>query len=328
MLVAQVGQGGNQVGFEFWRQLLASESYATAHPRSEFSGLTCRNSGFFDLEPDGSLTARCVAVDTEPKVVQRAQQFTFSTGKSIFRKNSVAYEQSGRGNNWAMGFHGRGGSKMLERILEMIRVDAERHDAMQQILVLHSVAGGTGSGLGSRLLMELRDQYQNATLGTVSIAPFQTGETALQHLNMSLTLSSLLEFSDCCFWFSNDEMRSASKATSSSNSSTGSSSTAKPSKSAPSATAYDEVNRLIAASLLSAVAPVGCSDRWSLSSQAPSSSLSWWTRPSLHQLVSQCCPMPQLPVLQLLSSDVDRSATLSHQWSSLISSFRFPDRVR
>lgn len=301
---------------------------SVARDRSEFGGLTCKNSGLFDLEPDGTLAARCVAVDTEPKVVQRAQQLTNASGASIFRKRSVAFEQSGRGNNWAMGFYGRGGTKMLDRVLELVRHDAERHDSMQQILMLHSVAGGTGSGLGSRLIMELRDQYPEATLGTASIAPFQTGETALQHLNLSLTLNALLEFSDCCFWFSNDEMRSASKAAASSSSSSATSTKSSTSRSssstAPMTTAYDQVNRLIAGSLLSMITPVGCSDRWT---STTTSSMSWWARPSLHSLVSTCCPIPQVPVLQIVNSDLDRSATLSQQWNSLISSFRFPDRV-
>jgi hypothetical protein len=43
----------------------------------------------------------------------------------------------------------------------------------------HSLAGGTGSGLGSRLLEEYRDTFGKSYLMTVSIWPNMIGETPL-----------------------------------------------------------------------------------------------------------------------------------------------------
>lgn len=42
-----------------------------------------------------------------------------------------------------------------------------------------SLAGGTGSGLGSRLLEELQDVFQEVQLNVVAIFPNKTGETPL-----------------------------------------------------------------------------------------------------------------------------------------------------
>lgn len=42
-----------------------------------------------------------------------------------------------------------------------------------------SLAGGTGSGLGSRIIEELRDLMEDVQLNTVAIFPNRTGETPL-----------------------------------------------------------------------------------------------------------------------------------------------------
>eukprot|EP01050_Picozoa_sp_SAG11_P048930 SAG11_NODE_26459_length_345_cov_0.609756_1_plen_59_part_10 len=47
-------------------------------------------------------------------------------------------------------------------------------------MLLHSLAGGTGSGLGSRLATELRERYPLNYRTTHTIAPFAHGESPLQ----------------------------------------------------------------------------------------------------------------------------------------------------
>ena len=56
--------------------------------------------------------------------------------------------QSGSANNWAFGYntHGR---VVREPMLERVRREAERCDMLDGFLLLHSMAGGTGSGLGA-----------------------------------------------------------------------------------------------------------------------------------------------------------------------------------
>jgi hypothetical protein len=79
---------------------------------------------------------------------------------------------------------------------------------------LHSVAGGTGSGLTSRLLEELRDAYPRIFLTTVAIAPFRRGDTPLQHYNTALSLRYLQEFADAIVYRGNDDaLRAATPTT-------------------------------------------------------------------------------------------------------------------
>ena len=71
---------------------------------------------------------------------------------------------SGAGNNWAHGFHFYG-PQYREDIMELVRTEAEQCDSLQGFLLMHSLGGGTGSGLGSYLLgvLEVR--------ATLTVAP-------------------------------------------------------------------------------------------------------------------------------------------------------------
>jgi tubulin gamma len=72
----------------------------------------------------------------------------------------VAKEGGGAGNNWASGY--RQGEENHEHIMEMVDREADNSDSLEvtcrviqrhRLLVLcHSIAGGTGSGMGSYLL--------------------------------------------------------------------------------------------------------------------------------------------------------------------------------
>lgn len=53
----------------------------------------------------------------------------------------------------------------------MIDREAENSDSMEGFLFLHSIAGGTGSGLGSYLLENLSDRYPKKLMYTYSVFP-------------------------------------------------------------------------------------------------------------------------------------------------------------
>ena len=65
----------------------------------------------------------------------------------------VSKEGSGAGNNWANGYSQ--GEKFQEEIIDMIEREADGSDSLEGFLILHSIAGGTGSGLGSFMLEKL-----------------------------------------------------------------------------------------------------------------------------------------------------------------------------
>ncbi|KAG8345920.1 zeta tubulin [Trypanosoma vivax] len=235
IVVVQVGQCGNQLGDELWRQLsIATDKGAVRSP-------------FFTRDR----LARCVLVDSEPKVVQAVQ----GRHADIMRKENTVCGNSGRGNHWALGYYGlsnpaskRNAEKALPHkpfqltrdqrqddncvVRDALRAiyaetrrtkDAEEFEA---ILLLHSLAGGTGSGMTSLLIEKIRyyfiepspwgegttpvDELEEAArmredgldgmlmekrramfLVSVSVAPQSVGEVATQGLNAAMTLRAL-----------------------------------------------------------------------------------------------------------------------------------------
>ncbi|XP_072269532.1 uncharacterized protein [Pyxicephalus adspersus] len=170
----QVGQCGNQIGQEWWQILANNGAEADRYP-------------YFSR--DGLINAICV--DSEPKVIRRLRQ---QVKKGQFRDANIILGQRGRGNNWAYGKKRGGPTKpgvLLERTMESFRKELERRDCYSGTVILHSLCGGTGSGLGSRLCQEIRDNYPAGHLLSVTTAPHETGDTPLQHYNSLLCLSYL-----------------------------------------------------------------------------------------------------------------------------------------
>lgn len=73
---------------------------------------------------------------------------------SLFDARSLLTDVSGAGNNWAHGHH-HYGPQYGDSIMDLFRMEAEQCDSLQGALLLHSLGGGTGSGLGSYLLGKL-----------------------------------------------------------------------------------------------------------------------------------------------------------------------------
>ena len=71
---------------------------------------------------------------------------------------------------------------------------------------MHSLAGGTGSGLGCRLTEKIRERHPALFICSVVISAFQSGEIPLQHLNATLCLAHLQGASDAIILFSNAEV--------------------------------------------------------------------------------------------------------------------------
>jgi tubulin gamma len=59
---------------------------------------------------------------------------------------------------------------------QAVRREAEAADWLQGLVVLHSAAGGTGSGLGSYMTERLADAYPGAALLNCVVCPYSAGE--------------------------------------------------------------------------------------------------------------------------------------------------------
>ena len=206
-LTLQVGQCGNQLGPALF-DILSSEyshidgSFYDTLPWNPFFRMPSRKRG----EQQNSAIARSLLIDMEPGVVQRtySQAQKSARGWTYSRCNCYV-QQSGSGNNWAMGYH-EYGPKIKEVIVESIRKEQEISDVFSGFLVLQSVAGGTGSGLGAYLTAELGDAFPKSFLLNYCIWPYRLGEVIVQSYNAVLTLAHIMDSSHGIFLAENDTL--------------------------------------------------------------------------------------------------------------------------
>ncbi|OLP94744.1 Tubulin delta chain [Symbiodinium microadriaticum] len=158
---------------------------------------------------------RAILVDAEPKVVESV--LCQDNGAYKFDPASAVTTQSGRGGNFALGYAGdslgRASSLALDgdseplwaKAMERFRQQVEGcHGRHLGTYLAHSLGGGTGSGLGTRLAEEVRDAYPKASLLTTSILPISSGENPMQSYNAILALSCMQEVSDGIVLYEND----------------------------------------------------------------------------------------------------------------------------
>eukprot|EP00002_Diphylleia_rotans_P021665 TRINITY_DN4222_c0_g1_i9.p1 TRINITY_DN4222_c0_g1~~TRINITY_DN4222_c0_g1_i9.p1 ORF type:complete len:496 (-),score=74.64 TRINITY_DN4222_c0_g1_i9:181-1668(-) len=95
---------------------------------------------------------------------------------------------------------------IIRNVMIAIRKNIERAENHEGCVVYHSLAGGTGSGLGCRIVEELRKDYPRHYILSVAVAPFTKGETPLQNYNSLLSLTTLQRSADGILLFHNEEL--------------------------------------------------------------------------------------------------------------------------
>ena len=113
--------------------------------------------------------------------------------RNLFNPENVFVSKNGggAGNNWASGYHQ--GETVLEDILDMIDREAGYSDSLEGFTLTHSIAGGTGSGMGSFILEALNDRYPKKLIQTYSVFPNQSesSDVVVQPYNSVLTMKRL-----------------------------------------------------------------------------------------------------------------------------------------
>lgn len=210
-----VGQCGNQLGRSLFRTLAAEaqnfvSSTTPSDAEEEYQESLCRayfhpssdsiNASLLQRKP----VARAVLIDMEPKVVQDSIRIAHHEGLFSFLPQQCVLREEGSANNWAYGFCHQGPSRM-EEICEQLRQQAE-DSCNRTFHVLHSVAGGTGSGVGCLVSSCIREMFPKAQLLHTVVWPFSSGEVVTQWFNSALCLSHLRDTADGVLVLSNDSV--------------------------------------------------------------------------------------------------------------------------
>ncbi|KAJ3428062.1 tubulin beta-2 chain [Anaeramoeba flamelloides] len=138
----QLGQCGNQVSSNFW-EVIAKEH--GIEPNGEYEGDS-------DLQLD------------------RINVY-FNKGQECF----------GTGNVFAKGYYTEG-AELVDESLDVIRKEAEGCDCLQGFQVVHSLGGGTGSGMGTLLITRIKEEFPDRMMSVSRLCPRQRSATpSLSH---------------------------------------------------------------------------------------------------------------------------------------------------
>uniref|UniRef100_A0A5S6K0Q5 Histone-binding protein RBBP7 n=1 Tax=Xenopus tropicalis TaxID=8364 RepID=A0A5S6K0Q5_XENTR len=178
-IVVQVGQCGNQIGCRFWD--LALREHASVNKKGIFDEALC------------SFFRNAVLIDMEEGVVNEILQGPL---RDLFDSKQLITDVSGSGNNWAVG-HKLYGGQYREHIVENLRRTAEQCDCLQCFFVIHSMGGGTGSGLGTFVLNVLEEEFPEVYRFVTSVYPSAEDDVITSPYNSVLAMKELTEHADC-----------------------------------------------------------------------------------------------------------------------------------
>merc|ERR1711939_782247 len=122
------------------------------------------------------------------------------------KPDNFVFGSSGAGNNWAKG-HYTEGAELIDSVLDVVRKEVENCDAIQGFQICQSLGGGTGSGMGTLLLLKLRDGYPDRLTTTYSVYPSpKVSDTVVEPYNAVLSSHQLLENADETFVVDNEAL--------------------------------------------------------------------------------------------------------------------------
>ena len=212
VVTVQIGQCGNQIGSRFWDLALRehaihnpaalydeplSSFFVTVDPRS--SRVLAVGDGSVAI---GSLRARAVIVDTEEGVVN---QLLRSPLGEIYDQRQILTDVSGAGNNWAHGYE-HYGPLHREGFIDKVRHALDHCDSIQCFSLVHSMGGGTGSGLGTYCLSALADEFPRVNRFVSAVFPSANDDVVTSPYNALLATHQLIEFADAVLPVENEAL--------------------------------------------------------------------------------------------------------------------------
>ncbi|KAB8290758.1 hypothetical protein EYC80_008395 [Monilinia laxa] len=196
IITVQAGQCGNSIGSQFWQQLCQEHGISQDGNLEEFATEGGdRKDVFFYQSDDTRYIPRAILIDLEPRVLNGIQTGPY---RNIYNPENffVGKNGSGAANNWGDGY--QTGESVNEEIMEMLDREADGSDSLEGFMMLHSIAGGTGSGLGSFLLERLNDRFPKKIIQTYSVFPDTTnsGDVVVHPYNSLLSMRRLTQNAD------------------------------------------------------------------------------------------------------------------------------------
>ncbi|XP_071444870.1 tubulin epsilon chain-like isoform X1 [Hetaerina americana] len=120
----------------------------------------------------------------------------------IFDDDLKVTHYPGSGNNWAVG-HTVHGKKFREALINVIHRAVEKCGCLQGFILLCSLGGGTGSGLGTYILKILEEDFPRVERFVGCVYPDENDDVITSPYNVMMSSKVLTEHATCVFPFDN-----------------------------------------------------------------------------------------------------------------------------
>ena len=193
-VLVQAGQCGNQLGYAILEKLF---SHFDDEKLSTSKSNTDKQKEIFFRYQDNKKTqikyiARAVCFDTEPKVINECVRKANINQNWAYDNKSLSYLHGGAGNNWAQGYEMCCSDDFLIKSIDCVRRELEYCDYSPFLLISQSLAGGTGSGLGTKITEALSVEFPEVLKINLAIVPYSSfNEIIVQYYNAILSISKL-----------------------------------------------------------------------------------------------------------------------------------------
>lgn len=201
-----VGQCGIQIGENFWQKLIDEhkiDKNGYFYGKENETFLLDNANVHLEHDSKNRYTPRTVLIDLESNVLENIQQSELT---SILKKEDMIYSNSGSGSIYGIG-HYIEGPKLRDKYMECIRKKIEKCDKFYACNLIFSLAGGTGSGLGTRIVDYLREEYSNIKINTFNVIPNEkTKSNSYQVYNSVLSIHNMLDYTDFNLFYDNNAL--------------------------------------------------------------------------------------------------------------------------
>ena len=291
----QVGQCGNQIGDNIFKNLISELKTSS----ESFSQLILDS--FFTISSQSNLLIpNSILIDMESKVIEKITKQSKSHNIK-YNPSNIINKQSGSGNNWANGFFNHGPS--IEKIfIEKFSKFTENFDYLDTIILINSLAGGTGSGLGSYINILLKDYFPEINILNVAVWPHNSGEVIVNSYNTLFSISENYKVSDMMMIVNNQEIYDICKDIYNIKK-----------------IGFNDLNMVISKHILSTISPINFNKNNYISTDI-------YVKPfNLNSFISELiyflCPNPKLKFVRLISTpeiSEDNLKFTNNNWNSLI----------
>ena len=147
---------------------------------------------YFSEWPSGKRKSRSILIDLDSTPINRIQ------GKPhIYNESNLLYNNNSSGGNWATAFYNSG--DLIEEFSDALRGELELTESAEVFQIIHSLEGGTGSGLFSALIPLISDEFGGIIREAVSVFGEKEGRR-VEGYNEVLSMEALLNCNEVLYF--------------------------------------------------------------------------------------------------------------------------------